>query len=487
MSKVITIDPITRLEGHGKVSVFLDDAGNVENALFQVPELRGFEKFVEGRAAEELPRITSKICGVCPTAHHMASTKTLDSLFNVDPSSTAKKIRELVYNIFMFEDHTLHFFFLGGPDFIVGPEAPKQERNIFGVINKVGVEIGKKVIEMRKTARGIMSELMGRATDPVFGLPGGVSKGIDANLKKTIFDFSDQMIEFAKFTMDTFKKIVLGNEEYKQLILSDAYKIVTHYMGLVDENNHVNFYDGKVRVVSSAGKELGKFRPSQYLDYIEENVEEWSYIKFPYLKSMGWTGFTEGDQTGIFRVAPLARLNAADGMSTPIANQEYKAFFDTFQCKPVHNTLSYHWARLIELINAAERVKQLIQEDDIVSDNIRVIPDQKPDEGIGIVEAPRGTLIHHYKTDEKGIIQKANLIVATVNNSAAISLSIKKAAQALIKDGQVSDGLLNKIEMAFRAYDPCLACATHSFSGEMPLRIEIYDHKKELQRIIQRD
>ena len=259
MSKVITIDPITRLEGHGKVSIFLDDSGNVENAFLQIPEFRGFEKFCEGRAAEEMPRITSKICGVCPAAHHMASAKTLDSLYNIEPTPTAKKIRELAYNLFMFEDHTLHFYFLGGPDFIVGPDAPRGERNILGVLNKVGIDIGKKVIEIRKNARKIMSELMGRATDPVFGLPGGVSKGINSELKEFTLNFSNDMIEFAKFSLKTFNDIVLKNDLYKEIILSDAYKIITHYMGLVDKDNKVNFYDGMIRVVSSQGKEIVRF------------------------------------------------------------------------------------------------------------------------------------------------------------------------------------------------------------------------------------
>jgi len=486
MKKVITIDPITRLEGHGKISIFLDDSGNVENAFFQVPEFRGFEKFCEGRAAEEMPRITSKICGVCPTAHHMASTKTLDSLFKVEPTSTAKKVRELVYNLFMFEDHLLHFFFLGGPDFLVGPEAPKEERNVIGVIKKFGVEIGKKVIQMRKDTRKVMAELMGRPTDPIFGMPGGISKGITNELKNFILKFSDEMIEFAKFVIKTFHSVVLENESYKKMILNDAYKIVTHYMGLVDENNFVNFYDGKIRVVSSKGKEIAKFPVEKYYDYIAENVEEWSYIKFPYLKSIGWKGFIDGDDSGIYRVAPLARLNVADGMATELANQEYKKMFDILEHKPVHHTLAYHWARLIEVLYAAERVKELISDKEITSDNIRNIPKNIPDEGIGVVEAPRGTLIHHYKTDENGILKKVNLIVATVNNSAAICLSIKKAAESLIKNGQVSDGILNKVEMAFRAYDPCFACATHSFPGEMPLIVEIYDKKKNLIKTIKR-
>ncbi|MBU1077170.1 MAG: nickel-dependent hydrogenase large subunit, partial [Spirochaetes bacterium] len=285
----------------------------------------------------------------------------------------------------------------------------------------------------------------------------------------------------------TFDAVVLKNEAYTNLILSDAYTIKTHYMGMVDKNNKVNFYDGKVRVVSSEGKEITKFTSDKYLDFINEGVEEHSFIKYPYLKSKGWKGLVEGDDNGIYRVAPLARLNASEGMATPLADEHYKKMFETLGQKPVHSTLAYHWARLIEVLYASENVKQLINDDSITDQNIRQIPENKPSEGIGIVEAPRGTLIHHYKTDEKGILTKVNLIVATVNNAAAIDMSIRKAAQHLIKDGQVSDGILNQVEMAFRAYDPCLACATHSFPGEMPMIIDIFDHNKKLVEKIQRD
>ena len=487
MNKVITIDPITRLEGHGKISIFLDNNGDVENAALQIPELRGFEKFCEGRAAEEMPRITSKICGVCPTAHHMAATKALDALFNIEPTVAAKKVRELIYNLFFFEDHILHFFFLGGPDFLVGPDAPKAERNILGVIQKFGLDVGKKVIEIRKETRNFMSEVIGRATDPVFGLPGGVSKGLTPDLRNEILNFNKDMIEFAQFALKTFNKVVLENQLYMDMVLSDGFKIQTHYMGLVDKKNMVNFYDGDIRIVSTKGKELAKFPVLNYLDNIAEHVEEWSYMKFPYFKKKGWKGIVDGEDSGMIRVAPLARLNAADGMATPLADIEYKKLFKTFGQKPVHSTLAYHWARLIEVIYAAEHVGELIQDPDIISNDLRNIPKDKPNEGIGVVEAPRGTLIHHYKTDDNGIIIKVNLIVATLHNSAALSLSIKKAAQSLIKKGNVNDGILNKVEMAFRAYDPCMACATHSFPGQMPLQVEIYNQNKDLIKIIKRN
>lgn len=475
MARKVTVDPITRLEGHGKIEIFLDDKGNVSNAYFQVPELRGFEKFSEGRRAEEMPRITPKICGVCPTAHHTCSAKTLDDLFKVEVPPAAKKIRELMYSAFMFEDHALHFYFLGGPDFIVGPDAPPGMRNIMGVIQKVGLDAGKKVINIRKRARDIITKIGGRVIHPVCGLPGGISKGVTKEDRDEFIETGKDMIEFSKFSLKLFDDIVLNNKEYVDVITGDIYKHKTYYMGLVDSNNKVNFYDGMVRVVSPEGDEFCKFEAKDYLKHIEEHVEEWSYIKFPYLKKIGWKGFTDGVDSGVYRVAPLARLNASDGMATPNAQKAYEKMYDILGGKPAHNTLAYHWARLVEMLYASEILLELAEDEEILDKKIRNIPTEIPDEGIGVVEAPRGTLFHHYKTDERGVILKVNLIVATVNNSAAISMSVKKAAEGLIKNGKVSDGLLNMVEMAFRAYDPCLACATHFLPGQTPLKINIYD------------
>jgi coenzyme F420-reducing hydrogenase alpha subunit len=393
MTREIVIDPITRLEGHGKIDIFLDATGNVERAFFQVPELRGFEKFAVGRPAEDMPQITSRICGVCPTAHHMAATKALDDLYKVEPPSAAKKIREMVYSAFFVEDHALHFFFLGGPNFVVGPTAPKAQRNILGVFGKVGLEIGREVIGVRK----------------------------------------------------------------------------------------------QLRVVDPNGKEFLKFRAQEYLAHVAEHVEPWSYIKFCYLKDVGWKGFVDGPESGFYSVAPLARLNAAKGMATPKAHEAYIEFYKTLGGKPVHHTLANHWARLIELLYAAERMHELANDPEITSPNVRTIPTATPKEGIGVVEAPRGTLIHHYQTDEKGLITKANLIVATQNNAARIAMSVEKAARSVIKNGKIDDGVLNLIEIAFRAYDPCHGCATHALPGQMPLIVRVYDSQKNLLRELRRD
>ncbi len=483
--KRITVDPITRLEGHGKIEIFLDDAGDVANVYFQVPELRGFEKFCEGHPVEELPRITTRICGVCPEAHHMASAKACDAVYHVDIPSAAKKLRELMYSAFYTTDHATHFYILGGPDFVVGPDASPAERNILGVIQKVGTEAGLKVINARHALHGVIKTLGGRTVHPVNALPGGLSKSINEEERQQIEDVAKIAVEFGKFTLKVFEDIVLANKAYVDLILSDAYAHRTYSIGTVDQNNHVNFYDGDLRVVDQKGQEFAKFNASDYLDHLEEHVEPWTYLKFPYLKNVGWKGLVDGENSGVYKATPLSRLNAADGMATPLAQEQYERFYETLGGKPVHATLATHWARVIELIYSAERMLQLIQDPEITSPEVRSIPTEIPTEGIGQVEAPRGTLIHHYITDQNGIVQKANLIVGTTNNNAAICMSLKKAAQGVIKKGKkVSEGLLNLVEMAFRAYDPCFACATHSLPGEMPLTVVIRDHQgRELETL----
>ena len=482
--RTIIIDPITRLEGHGKIDIFLNDAGDVENAYFQVPELRGFEEFCRGRPVEELPRITPRICGVCPGAHHMASSKAVDAVFHVDPPSAAKKLRELFYCAHMIHSHIAHFYALAAPDFVLGPQADPAERNILGVVAKVGVEIGGEVIKHRAYAQDIQAMIGGKATHPVCGVPGGMSKAIDEEERKQIQEMAESTVEFAKFSLQLFNDVVLKNKEYVDIILGDVYTMQSYYMGLVDEKNKVNFYEGDIRVVDPEGKEFVKFKPAEYLDHIGEHVEPWTYLKFPYLKKIGWKGFVEGKDSGVYRVAPLARLNVADGMATPLAQEAYQAMYSTLGGKPVHATLANHWARLVELMYAAERLLDLSKDPEITSPDVRAIPTATPDEGVGVVEAPRGTLFHHYKTDPEGMITDLNLIVATGNNHAAICMSIKKAAQGLIKGGKVSEGLLNMVEMAFRAYDPCFGCATHSLPGQMPLVVQIRDEDGlPLQRI----
>jgi len=467
--KRITIDPITRLEGHGKIEIFLDEEGNVANAYL-------------------------RICGVCPEAHHMASTKALDVLFGVEPSSAVKKIREMFYAAFYCTDHTVHFYALGGPDFILGPDSPPAERNILGVIHKVGVDIGKQVIACRQRNHHVIKMLGGRGIHPVAGLPGGWSRSISEEEREEIKGYARENIDFALFSLQLFADIVLANKAYVDLILSDAFTHRTYYMGTVDNNNHVNFYDGKIRVVDPEGKEFIKYEAKDYDQHLAERVEPWTYLKFPYLKGVGWKGFVDGMDSGVYTATPQSRLNAADGMATPKAQEHFEQMFETLGSKkingryePVHHRLATHWARLIELLYAAERMDELINDPEITDPNVRVPVTTRSGEGIGSVEAPRGTLTHHYKTDENGILTNVNMIVGTTNNYAPIAMSVKKAAQGLIKNGTViTEGLLNTIEMAFRNYDPCMSCATHSLPGQMPLEVTIRDSEgNELERLSQ--
>ncbi len=483
--KKVMIDPITRLEGHGKIALFLDDAGEVANAYLQIPELRGFERFCIGRKAEDMPLLTSRICGVCPVAHHFAGTKALDAAFHVDPPSAAKKLRELMYAAYYIYDHTLHFYYLGGPDFVVGPDAPPEKRNVLGVIEKAGLEVGKEVIKHRAYGQRMTEIIGGKATHPVCGLPGGMSKALSEEGRQEIEKMAASSVEFAKFTLKLFHDLVLGNSKYVDLIKSPAYTHRTYYMGLVDENNKVNFYDGKVRVVDQNANEFLKFEPQEYLNNIAEHVEEWTYTKMPYLKKVGWKGLVDGADSGIYRVGPLGRLNSSDGMATPLAQTEYEAMYKTLGGKPVHSTLAFHWARLIELLYACEHALEMSKDPEITSTEVRNKPGE-PGEGVGIVEAARGTLFHHYVLDKEALVKDVNLIVATTNNYPAICMSIRDAAKGLIHEGKTDQGMLNMVEMAFRAYDPCFGCATHYAIGQMPLTVEIFDSRKRLIKTVQR-
>lgn len=484
--KEILISPVTRLEGHAKIDIFLNDKGDVDNAYFQVVELRGFEKFCQGRLAEEMPRIVPRICGVCPNPHHMASGKAVDMVFGVEPTETAKKLREMSLNAHFIHSHIAHFYVLAGPDFVVGPDADPLKRNIIEVINKVGVKIGGKVIKARGDAQKIQEIVSGRATHPINNLPGGLARGITDEQQKEIEDMAKGLVDFGKFTLQIFEDVVLKNKEYVDIITGDVYRHETYYMGIVDKKNKVTFYDGDIRVVDPGGKEFVKFGGENYLDHIAEHVEPWSYLKFPFLKKIGWKGLVDGKNSGIYRVAPLARLNVADGMVTPLAHEAYEKMYEILGGKPVHATLAMHWARVIEIMYAAERVMELIQDPKITSKDVRNIPSHIVGEGIGVVEAPRGTLFHHYWTDKDGTMKKLNIIVATGNNNAAICMSVKRAAEKLIQNFKIDNGILNMVEMAFRAYDPCFACATHTLPGHMPIEVRIYNSDGKLYKTLKK-
>ena len=484
-TRLIKIDPITRLEGHAKIHILLDKKGDVDEAYFQTVELRGFEKFCEGRPVEEMPNITTRICGVCPWNHHLASAKAADAVYSVDPPEAAKKIRELGYCAFFVHDHSTHFYALGGPDFIVGPGAPPSERNIAGVLKKVSVEAGRNVLKALRYAHEIEEIVGGRAIHPVFAVPGGVSRPLSESDCGKIQEMAKFLLDHSKFTVDIFEDTVLKNKKHFDLVTDDSYRLRTFYMGMVDDHGKMNLYDGRLRIIDPEGGQFALFEPREYLKHLSEHVESWTYLKFPYLKNVGWKGLTEGKNSGVYRVGPLARFNVADGIATPLAQAAYEKMFEILR-KPAHETLAYHWARVIETLYASERLLELAQDPDVRSDKVRTIPTATPKEGVGAIEAPRGTLIHHYRTDPEGIMQAVNLIVATTHNHAGICMSVKRAAQSLIRKGKADGEVLNMVEMAFRAYDPCLACATHTLPGKMPLEIDVYSPEKKLIKRMRR-
>lgn len=459
MGKKITIEPITKIEGHAKVTIHLDDKGNVAESRFHVIEFRGFEKFCEGRMFWEMPVITERACGICPVSHHLASAKACDDLLGIDIPPAAKKLRELMHMGQTIHSHSLHFFFLAASDFVLGPDADPAKRNVIGII-EADPELGKKAIKLRRIGQTIVERVGARAIHPVTAIPGGMSKALSHEDRFIMLKEIDEAIDLAKVSISVGKGVF---EKYADIVPTFA-NIQTKHMGLVKDGN-LELYDGQLRIIGEDGKKLAEFDPRNYLDHIGEHVESWSYLKFPFYKKDGWP-------KGIYRVAPLSRLNVADSISTPLADAELMELKKLGNGKPVQATLYYHLARLIELLYAAERAKELLIDDEIVSPDVRIKVERKEGEGIGCIEAPRGTLFHHYWTDDIGKITRANLIVATVNNNPAINMSVNAVAKEFVKDGKVKEGALNMVEMAIRCYDPCLSCATHAI-GQMPLVVKL--------------
>jgi len=468
MGKTITIAPVTRLEGHAKVTINLDDAGNVADTFVNVVELRGFEKFVIGRPVEELPRIMTSICGVCPWSHHLASAKTNDAVFGVTPPPAGEKLRRLCNAAAYTEEHILHFFFLAGADFVMGPDADYKERNVFGIA-AAAPEIGQKVVRSRHLGARILNIVSGKSIHPVTAVPGGFSKPLTEDERKTALGLAEEILEFSKWAIAWAKEDIFP----KYL---DAVKTVgvieTGFLGTVTDDGAMNLYDGKFRLMKPDGS-YEDFAPADYTDYIEEKVLPWSYLKFPYAKSWG-EGFSIDAESpkGIYRTNTLARINVADKMATPLAQQEFEEFREAFG-RPCQLTLLYHWARLIELLYNAEHLVELLNDPEITSTETRVAVEPRAARGVGSVEAPRGTLIHDYETDDDGIVTNANLIVGTTHNNGPINMSVNQAAKALIKDGTYDEAILNTVEMAIRAYDPCLSCATHKLDGTIAVKVDI--------------
>ena len=469
-TKTITIAPVSRIEGQAKVTVQIDDNGNVADTWGSVVELRGFEKFCRGRPGEELPRIVTSICGVCPWSHHLASAKACDAVFGVTPPPTGTKLRELCNSIAFCEEHILHFFFLSGPDFVMGPDAEPSVRNVIGIAN-ANPEIGKKVVRNRFLGARMLNIISGKSIHPVTAAPGGFSKPLTEFERRLALTMAEEVLEFAKFAIKFAKEGVFP--KYLDAVKALAV-IKTGFMGTVAPDGSLNCYEGKLRLMKPDGT-YTDFTADKYTDYIEEKTQKWSYMKFPYAKSWG-EGFSMdlNDPKGIYRTNTLARINVADKMATPLAQVEFSEFRKSFG-RPVQLTLLYHWARLIELLYHAEHAVELLNDPEITGKETRVPVKPRAGRGIGCIEAPRGTLIHDYTADAEGMITDVNLIVGTTHNNAAINMSVKQAASMLIKNGKYDQGILNRVEMAIRAYDPCLSCATHNLDGTLPVKITVTD------------
>lgn len=475
--KNIEISPVTRIEGHAKITVQLDDSGTVSDAHFHVMEIRGFEKFLEGAAVEEAPRITPRICGICQTAHHLASAKATDQIFGLQPPETAVKLRELMLLGQYIHSHSLHFYFLGAPDLVMGPESDPAMRNVVGILKK-DPALAKMAIDTRKIGQNITNIVGGKPISPVTAIPGGQSKGITDEERNDLLTQAKEAVDLVEKGVEVTKPLF---EQYSEAV--ELLGTLESNFGALSNNGSIEFYDAPVKIIDKDGNSVHEFQSDDYLDYIEEKVQPWSYLKFPYLKQIG---FPEGN----YRVGPLARLNIAETIPTEKASALFGEFKDKYGI--AQNPLLYHYARLIELMYASERAVQLLEDESITGTDIREPLKEKlmtKDEakesggsrrGVGMIEATRGILIHDYETDDAGYITRANLIVSTGQNNLSMDIGVRETAKAMIKGEEVSEGLKNQLEMIVRAYDPCLSCATHMINGESPLVVDIHDSNGEL-------
>lgn len=471
--KRVEISPASRIEGHAKVAIFLNERGEVQDAFFQATELRGYEKFLAGMPMEEVPRVVSTICGICRAIHFVAALKASDGVFGVEPTETAVRIREMMMHAHFVEDHAITLYALGLPDFI---PAEVEDRNIFGLFRVLGKEFGREVLRRRGYAVRILEILGGKHIHPVSGIPGGWSKKLDEEERAKIERYSREILELGVKTVELAEELIAPKvEEFS----NDSFSLEVNFAGTVDRRGALNLYDGYQKVIDPSGKEIVSFSGHDYSEVIAERVVPWSYSKIPYLKRIGWTGFVEDSETGLYMVGPAARFNVADRLTTPLAREAFERVLEFAGEKPLKNVILNHWIRAIELLYAAERLYELSQDEEITGPVTTEIS-EVIGEGVGIVEAPRGLLIHHYTTDARGVVRSANLIVATTHNMGAINLAVKKAARKFIRNGEVNDEAINRIEMAFRAFDPCIACATHSINGRYPLELEVYDSEMNL-------
>lgn len=460
MTQKITIQPVTRIEGHAKVTIFINDDGKVDRAYFHVDQFRGFEKFTEGRPFYEMPVITPRICGICPVSHHLAAAKACDAIISADIPRTAKLLRELMHMGQVIQSHSMHFFELAGPDLILGWDADPKIRNVVGLI-EANPELAMKAVRLRKFGQEIIAKLAGRRIHPNYAVPGGVNNPLSVKDRDELLRDIDTMISYIQEGIGLAKDWLEKNKE----MVEEFGVFSSGYMGLISEDNGLELYDGKVKLIDKDGNLLEIFDGSEYLKYIGEHVEDWSYLKFPFYKKLGWPD-------GVYRVGPLARLNVASKVSTPLAQEEFKNFKSINGGKPVEGSLYFHYARLIEDLYAAERAKEILLDPDILSDDILINTGKILPEGVGVIEAPRGTLFHHYWVDEKGTILRTNLIVATGHNNWAMSKGVEEVAKRYIDGKNLTEGMLNRVEGVIRCYDPCLSCSTHPV-GKMPMIIDI--------------
>lgn len=458
MANTITIEPVTRIEGHAKVTIRLDESGKVSDAKMHVNEFRGFEKFCEGRLFFEMPLITQRICGICPVSHHLASVKACDAIVGLEVPRPVRLLRELMHMGQIMQSHALHLFHLASPDLLLGFDADPAIRNVVGVIG-ANRDLALKGVRLRKFGQEIIRTLGGKRIHPFDAAsPTSMNKGLPVKERDTLRAGMDEVVRDFQLAVALVKGYAAQNES----LMRQFATFPSGYMGLVNAEGQLELYDGRVRLL---GPDLKPWEPdfeaAAYAQYIGEHVEPWSYLKFPFYRKLGYPA-------GTYRVGPLARLNLCQGISTPLAQAEWKEFRALANGGPVEGSLFYHWARVIEALYAAEHTRELLDDDDItVSETITLGPVQHR-EGVGVVEAPRGTLFHHYWVDERGRVEKVNLIVSTGHNNWAMNRAVNEVARAFVNGSQITEGMLNRVEAAIRCYDPCLSCSTHAL-GQMPL------------------
>lgn len=461
-SKRITIDPVTRIEGHAKITLQLDETGKVEDAHFHVTQVRGFEKFCEGRPFAEMPSLMARICGICPVSHLVASSKACDALLAVRIPPTAVALRRIINLAQIMQSHALSFFYLSAPDLLLGMDADPAQRNIFGMVAQ-NPELARGGIRLRSTGQQIIELLGGKRIHPAWVVPGGVSEPLSAEKREHMLAMLPEVRETTLRALAWFKGVL---SQYREEIASFA-NFPSLFLALVNDAHEMEHYDGSWRIVASDGRVVAdRLDPLQYQAYIEEKIENWTYLKSPYYKPLGM-------QEGMYRVGPLARLLVSERCGTPAADSEREELLETYD-EARTSSFFYHYARLIEILYACERIEMLLHEPDILSPRVRAHAEPNQLEGIGVAEAPRGTLIHHYTIDENGLIRSANLIIATGHNNLAMNRGVLQVAQHFIKDAGITDGMLNRLEAVIRAFDPCLSCSTHAL-GEMPLHVQVYD------------